>query len=67
MGEAIDGALSEDGIVEERDPLVDRAVAGDDGGGAAVAFEDDLVEVARLLGVESAQAEVVDDQDVGGE
>jgi hypothetical protein len=29
--------------------------------------EDDLVEIAGLLGVETAQAEVVDDEDVGGE
>jgi hypothetical protein len=66
VGEAINRTLGEDGIVEERDPLVDGAVAGDDGGGAAVAFEDDLVEIAGLLGVEAAQAEVVDDEDVGG-
>ena len=29
VGEAIDGALGEDGIIEERDPLVDRPVRGD--------------------------------------
>jgi hypothetical protein len=57
----------EDRIVEERDPLVDRPVRGDDGRGAAVPFEDDLVEVARLLGVEPAESEVIDDQDVGRE
>lgn len=67
MREPVDGALGENGVVEERDPLVDGAVTGDDGGGAAVALEDDLVEVAGLLGIEAPQAEVVDDQDVGGE
>jgi hypothetical protein len=36
VGEAIEGTLGEDGIVEESDPLVDGAVAGDDGGGAPV-------------------------------
>jgi len=32
-----------------------------------VTFEDDLVEITGLLGVETAQAEVVDDEHVGGE
>jgi hypothetical protein len=53
VGEAIEGALGEDGIVEESDPLIDGAVAGDDGRGAPVAFEHDLVEVTRLLGAEA--------------
>ncbi len=65
--EPIDGALGEDGVVEQGNPLVDGAVAGDDGGSAAVAFEDDLVEIAGLLGIETTQAEVVDDEHVGGE
>ena len=32
-----------------------------------MALEDDLVEIAGLLGIEAAQSEVVDDEDVGGE
>ena len=32
-----------------------------------MALEDDFVEVARLLGIEAAQREVVDDEDVGSE
>ena len=67
VGEAIDGALGEDRIIEERDPLVDRPVRGNDRRGATVALEDDFVEVARLLGIEAAQREVVDDEDVGSE
>lgn len=63
--EAVDGGLREDGVVEERDPLVDRAIAGEDRRGAPVPFEDDLVEVARLAGVEPPEPEVVDDEDVG--
>ena len=67
MGESVEGALGEDRVVEERDPLVDGAVAGDDGRGAPVPLEDDLVEVARLAGIEATQAEVVEDEDVGGQ
>ena len=65
--ESVEGALSEDGVVEERDPLVDGAVGGDEGRGPAVTLDDDLVEVAGLLSVEAAEAEVVDDEQVGSE
>lgn len=67
MGEAIEGALGEDRIVEQSDPLVDGPVAGDDGGGAPVAFEDDLVEVTRLFRAEAPEPEVIEDEEVGGE
>lgn len=59
VGEPVEGALGQHGIVEERDPLVDGPVAGHDRRRAAVALADDLVEVARLPCVEAAQAEVV--------
>jgi hypothetical protein len=59
MGEAVERTVREDGVVEERDPLVDRAVARDDRRGPAIALDEDVVEVARLLGGELAQAEVV--------
>ena len=61
VGEAVEGALSQQGVVEEGDPFVDGAVAGDDGACAFVAFDDDLVEVAGMLGVEALEAEVVDE------
>ena len=64
---SIDRTLSKDRIVKQRNPLVDGAVAGEDGGRASVSFEDDFVEIAGLLGIETTQAEVVDDEDVGGE
>jgi hypothetical protein len=50
----------QDGVVEEGDPLLDGPVGGSDGGGAVVAFDDDLVEVAGLLGVEPPEYPVVD-------
>jgi len=59
MGEAVEGTLGQDGIVEEGDPLLDGPVGGDDGGAPAVALDDDLVEVAGLLGVEAAQPKVI--------
>jgi hypothetical protein len=67
VSEAIEGALGEDGIVEQGDPLVDGPVAGDDGGGAPVPFEDHLVEITRLLGGQASQAEVIEDEQIGSE
>ena len=67
MRKAIERALRQDRIVEERDPLLDGPVAGDDGRCSAVALEDHLVEIARLLGRESPQAEVVEEQQIRGE
>ena len=51
--ESVEGTLSEDGVIEEGDPFFDGAVGGEDGGAASVSFEDDLVEVAGLLVIES--------------
>jgi hypothetical protein len=64
MGEPIEGAVGEDGIVKEGDPFIDGAIACDDGGGVAVALDEDIVEVARLLRGELAEAEVVEDEQI---
>ena len=65
VSEAIEGALGEDRIVKEGRPFVDRSVRSNDGRGAFMPFDDDFVEVAGLLGRQSAEAEVVDDQEIG--
>ena len=65
MRQPIEGTLGENGIVEERRPLIDRAVRGHDGGRAFVALDDDFVEVARLLRRQSAKAEIIDNQEIG--
>jgi hypothetical protein len=67
MGEPVDSALGKHGILEQRDPFIDGAIAGQDGGSSAVALQDDFVEVAGLLSIEAAKGEIVDDQQIGGE
>jgi len=67
VGEAIEGAVGQDGVVGQRDPLLDRAVARDDRGGVAVPLDEDVVEVAGLLGGKLSEAEVVHGQGVPGE
>ena len=66
VGQAVEGTVAEDGIVEETEPLVDGSVAGDDEAGRPVAIEDELVEVRRLLWGEPVQTEVIEDEQVGG-
>ncbi len=65
VDEAVDRTLREDRIVGERDPLIDGPIRGEDRGRTAVPFEDDFVEVMGLRGVEPAESEVVNDQDLG--
>ncbi len=60
MREAIEGTVGEDGVIEERDPLLHRPVAGDNGRGPTVTFDEHIVEVTGLLGSELTQAEVVE-------
>lgn len=66
MCEPIEGTLAEHGVVEERAPLLDCSITGQYRGTSPVPFQNDLVEVARLLCVETTQPEVVDDQNIRG-
>ena len=43
-------------------PVVDRDLAGDQGGAAAIAVFDDLEEVVSLLGPERLEPPIVEDQ-----
>ena len=57
-------AVGEDGIVEEGHSFVPRAVTRDDRGGPPMALDEHIVEIARMLGGELAQAEVVEEEQV---
>ena len=67
VGEPVEGAVAEDGIVEEAEPFLHGPVGGDDEAGDAVPADDQLVEVGGLLGGEPVEAEVVEDEQVWGE
>ena len=64
VGQPVQGAVGEDGVVEETEPFVDGPVAGDHEAGHPVAADDQLVEVGGLVGREPVQAQVVHDQQV---
>ena len=65
MQEPVHGCAGKQRVAEERVPLLDGAVGGDDHGAALVAPPDDLVEVEGLVAGERPQAEVVEDEEVG--
>ena len=50
VGQLVQGAVAQDGIVEEAQPFVHSPVAGDYEAGPPVTVENELVEVCRLLG-----------------
>ena len=56
--------MGEEGVGGQAEPFGGFPVRHPDRGGAAVAFDDDLVEVVGLGGVQRPQREVVDDEQV---
>ena len=64
IGQPVQGAVSEDGVVEEAEPFLHSAVAGYDEAGDAVTADDQLVEVGGLLAGEAVEAQVVQDQEI---
>ena len=64
VGQPIQGAVSQYGVIEEAEPLLHRAVAGDDEAGGPMSADDQLVEVGGLLGGKLVEAQVVQDQQV---
>ena len=67
VGQAVQGAVAEDGIVKEAEPLVHGPVAGVDEAGRPVPVEDELVEVGGLLGGQAMESQVIEDEQVGRE
>ena len=62
--EPVDGGLGEEAVGHESEPLDRFPVGGHDGGRLAVAFDDELVEVGGVGGVEALEAQVVEDEQV---
>ena len=64
VDDAIEDGVGVGGLADEVVPCVDRGLAGDDGGAAAVALLDDLEEILAGWGVGRPKAEIVQDEDV---
>ena len=62
VGQPVQGAVAEDGVVEETQPLVHASVVGDDEAGDPMATDDQLVEVSRLQSGEPVEAQISQDE-----
>ena len=65
MEEAVEDGPRGGDVLEEFSPVLERAVAGHDGGAGFVAAHDDLEQVLPGVLGQGAQTHVVDDQEVG--
>jgi hypothetical protein len=64
-GQPIDGGLGEERIAHGGEPFARRlAVGGHDRGRPPVAFDDELVDVGGVGGIEGLEAEVIEGQDI---
>ena len=64
VGQAVQRAVAEDGVVKETQPLVHAPVVGDDEAGDSLAADDQLVDVGRLLSAEPVGAQVGQDEQI---
>jgi len=64
ISQAVQGAVAQDRVVKQSQPLFYCTVAGDDKARLAVSGDDQLIEVSRLLTGELLQTEIVQDKQV---
>lgn len=62
MDEPIEDRVAKRGVPDELVPVVDRYLAGDQGGAPAAAIFDDFEEIAALTIAEGGKAPIVQDQ-----
>ena len=66
VGQAVQGAVAQDGIIEEAEPFLHGPIAGDDEAGDPVSADDQFVQIGGLLSGEPVEAQVVQDEQVRG-
>ena len=64
VNDAVEYRVGDGRIADQVVPAVDRDLAGDDGGGAAVALLEDFEEVAALLRAKRLETPVVEDEEL---
>ena len=67
VGQPVQGAVAQDGVIEEAQPFVHGPVAGDDEARCSVPIEDEFVEVGGLLSGQAMETQVIEDEQVGRE
>ena len=64
MDEAVEDSIRQRRIADGLMPMLDRGLAGDDGGAAAMAVCEDFQQIAALRWSEDSQAPVIEDQHI---
>src|SRR5947209_4667659 len=64
VDDPVEDGVGEGGLADQVVPAVDRDLAGDQRGAAAVAFFDDFQHVVALLGPKRLEAPIVEDQEL---
>ena len=65
IGQTVEDAVAQDGVIEEAEPFLHGPVGCDDEAGDAMTADYKLIEVSRLLGYEAMKAEVIEDDRSG--
>jgi len=65
VDEAVEDGVGIGRVADHLVPFVDRDLAGQDGRAAAVAFFEDLVEIAAGAGIERIETPIVEDKELG--
>ena len=66
VGQAVQGAVAQDRVVEEAEPFLHGPIAGDDEAGDPVSADDQFVQIGGLMSGEPVEAQVVQDEQVPG-
>ena len=64
VDDAVEDGIGEGRFADQVVPFVDRDLAGDQGGAAAIAVFDDFEHVVALLGPERPKAPIIEDQEL---
>src|SRR5712691_9278033 len=64
VDDPVEDGIGKGRLADQVMPAIDRELAGDQGGAAAVAVLDDLEQIVALLGPERLQAPIVEDQEL---
>ena len=67
ISQAVQGAVTQDGMVKESQPLLYCPVAGNNKAGVVMPGNNQLIKISRLLRGEPLQAEIVQDEEIGAE
>ena len=64
VGQPVQSAIAEDGIVEQAEPFVHAPIGSDAKARSSMTLDDELVQIVALLGGQPAEAEIIQDDKI---